>query len=347
MLRSKRAIGLRPPSTCGKSDENMHTSSPAFAIVQPVSSCGYGVTRTWRCTYSLGRRSIGLQPRLVLAERLVRGVERAHPARDPGGAELDDADAQRRIAHEHTVDDQRVQRLHHRERDREVVDRLEVRVAAVEVGHRRQAVVEEVGRHHVRARAGDVQHDGHTRLRARGPHRFERDVTRRVARPGTGRSRSPRCPRRSRRSSSATAAAVSPTGTTVTGSSRGSTEHQSSTARCCARAIVTASSWSPSRSKRSACGLVNVSNTSWLAKPSRSSAAARSSFRNEPVARKFLRSVIWAASVGAVRRVAVQRGRALDRVERRRVLVGVVPDEREPLAASGRRGRDAASRPAP
>ena len=36
----------------------MHTSSPALAIVQPVSSCGYGVTRTWRCTYSLGFMSI-------------------------------------------------------------------------------------------------------------------------------------------------------------------------------------------------------------------------------------------------------------------------------------------------
>ena len=121
-----------------------------------------------------------LQPRLVLAERLVRGVERAHPARNPRRAELDHADAQGGMAHQHAVDDQRVQRLHDRQRDRQVVDRLEVRVAAVEVGHRRQTVVEEVGRHHVHARAGNVQHDRHTRLRARGPHRFERDVTRRV-----------------------------------------------------------------------------------------------------------------------------------------------------------------------
>ena len=35
MLRSKRPIGLRPPSTCGKSDENMHTSAPAFLWSSP------------------------------------------------------------------------------------------------------------------------------------------------------------------------------------------------------------------------------------------------------------------------------------------------------------------------
>jgi|HubBroStandDraft_6_1064221.scaffolds.fasta_scaffold528650_2 hypothetical protein len=51
----KRLIGLRPPSTWGKSDENMQISSPEFAMIQPVSSAGYGVMRSWRSTNSLGR----------------------------------------------------------------------------------------------------------------------------------------------------------------------------------------------------------------------------------------------------------------------------------------------------
>jgi hypothetical protein len=50
-----RLIGLRPPSRWGKSDENMQISSPEFAMIQPVSTAGYGVTRSWRWTNSLGR----------------------------------------------------------------------------------------------------------------------------------------------------------------------------------------------------------------------------------------------------------------------------------------------------
>ena len=32
-------------------------SSPDCSMIQPASSCGYGVTRTWRVMYSLGRSS--------------------------------------------------------------------------------------------------------------------------------------------------------------------------------------------------------------------------------------------------------------------------------------------------
>ena len=53
---------------------------------------------------------------------------------------------------------------------------------------------------------------------------------------------------------------------------------------------------SPSRSMRSTVELVNVSNTSWLAKPSSSSARGRSCSMNEPVAAKFLRSMICDSS---------------------------------------------------
>jgi hypothetical protein len=33
----------------------MQISSPEFAMIQPVSSAGYGVMRTWHWTISLGR----------------------------------------------------------------------------------------------------------------------------------------------------------------------------------------------------------------------------------------------------------------------------------------------------
>jgi hypothetical protein len=33
----------------------MQISSPEFAMIQPVSSAGYGVMRSWRSTNSLGR----------------------------------------------------------------------------------------------------------------------------------------------------------------------------------------------------------------------------------------------------------------------------------------------------
>ena len=199
MLRSNRAIGLRPPSTCGKSDENMHTSSPGVRN-RPAGVLVRVRRHPHLALHVLARAQVHLlQPRLVLAERLVRGVERAHPARNPGCAELDDADAQRRMAHQHTVDDQRVQRLHDRQRDREVVDRLEVGVAAVEVGHRRAA----------RCRRSRAPSRSRPRRRRAAPParppprtrptsvRARRDSA--SGRPGTGRSRSRRCPRRSRR----------------------------------------------------------------------------------------------------------------------------------------------------
>ena len=89
---------------------------------------------------------------------------------------------------------------------------------------------------------------------------------------------------------------MSPSGITHTGNRRGSTEHQSSIARRCPRATSAASAGSPARSMRNTCELVNVSNTSWLAKPRRSNARGRSSSMNDPVAAKFFRSMICAAS---------------------------------------------------
>ena len=62
---------------------------PAGVLVRDTAS-----TRTCRRTYSLGRISMRCRRVLVLAERLVRGVEHAHPARDPRCADLDHADTQ-------------------------------------------------------------------------------------------------------------------------------------------------------------------------------------------------------------------------------------------------------------
>ena len=76
--------------------------------------------------------------------------------------------------------------------------------------------------------------------------------------------------------------------------------------RGCARARRrSARSRSPPCSQSCRRRLWNVLNTSWLEKPSRSSARGRSSARNEPVAAKFLRFMISAASIGAV---LVRRG---------------------------------------
>ena len=114
---------------------------------------------------------------------------------------------------QHTVDDERVQRLHHRQRDRHVVDRLEVRVAAVEVGDVRPAVLEVRRRHHVRARARDVQQHRYACLLAHRPHRIEARCDSASGRAcSTARSGSPRYRRRSTSRASVTAASMSPTG---------------------------------------------------------------------------------------------------------------------------------------
>ena len=64
-------------------------------MIQPTGSAGYGVTRIWRRTYSLGRSASLRKPLLVLAEGLERRVQLAHPARHPRRALLDDADLSR------------------------------------------------------------------------------------------------------------------------------------------------------------------------------------------------------------------------------------------------------------
>ncbi len=80
---------------------------------------------------------------------------------------------------EHAVEDQRGEGLHRRERNRHVVDRAEVLLAAVEVGGDRQAVVE-VGAIDQVAGAADVEHHRDAGLLGLSPHRVERDVRRRV-----------------------------------------------------------------------------------------------------------------------------------------------------------------------
>ncbi len=89
----------------------------------------------------------------------------------------------------------------------------------------------------------------------------------------------------------------SQSGTYSVESSRASTEQNSAMPRLWARAAPKASSTSPECSQSRSRRLWNVLNTSWLAKPSRSSARGRSSATNAPVAAKFLRSMISSASV--------------------------------------------------
>src|SRR5438552_2871732 len=122
-----------------------------------------------------------LQPLLVLAEGGDRGVELAHPARDPHGTLLDYADLQAREAVEDAVDDERRERLHGREGDRHVVDGAEVLRPAVEVRHRREAVREVVRVEELPA-AAHVEHDRDAGFLRDLPHREEPDVARRVAR---------------------------------------------------------------------------------------------------------------------------------------------------------------------
>ena len=113
-------------------------------MIQPTGSVGYGVTRIWRRTYSLGRSSSRRSRSSVFAnassaDSICRIQLGSHTR-----ALLDDADLEAREVIEDAVEDHRRQRLHRRERDRHVVDRAEVLGAAVEVGHHRQAVLEVV-----------------------------------------------------------------------------------------------------------------------------------------------------------------------------------------------------------
>ena len=247
----------------------MHTSGPVFAIVQPVSSCGYGVTRTWRLHVlarpqvhlpATGLRSCGTPRARSPSCRIQPGTHVAPssitPMRNVG------------MAHQHAVDDQRVQRLHHRQRDREIVDRLEVRVAAVEVGNRRAAVVEVV--------------ESTSRSRPRRPRaaRPERPLPRTSptsararrgsasARRDTGRSRSRRVPAVDR-----LAGELDRGGHVADGHDgrRAAAADRPSTSRA-RRGAAPARPRPRARGRRrgrsaATCGLVNVSKTSWLANP--------------------------------------------------------------------------------
>ena len=108
------------------------------------------------------------------------------------------------------------------------------------------------------------------------------------------------------------------------GSRRGSTEQNSTMPRLWARAAPMASSRSPPCSQSCRRRLWNVLNTSWLAKPSRSRARGRSSATNEPVAAKFLRAMISAASAPRYSSLRVAGRRAVERrVEVAQLLVRV------------------------
>ena len=120
-----------------------------------------------------------LQPFLVPVEGVVGAIHVAHPAWHPRRALFDDAELQPREAVEHAIDDQRGQRLHRRIGDRHVVDRLEIVVAAVEVGHRRQAVVEPGILQQLPA-AADMEHDRQAGLLGDRPQRIEADVAGRM-----------------------------------------------------------------------------------------------------------------------------------------------------------------------
>ena len=115
----------------------------------------------------------------------------------------------------------------------------------------------------------------------------EGNQRRRAARPRPSRSPLPRARRRDR---------GRPAARRGVGSSRGSAEQNSIIARLWARAAPIARSRSPECSHAHNRLLWKVLKISWLAKPSRSRARPRSSAMNAPVAAKFLRAMISAAS---------------------------------------------------
>src|SRR4029078_11706561 len=87
----------------------------------------------------------GPEPLLVPGEGVERRLHLPGPRRDPDRSLLDDPEAQVGEALEHTVEDQRGERLRRWVRDAHLVDRGEVLLAAVEVRWDRQAVVEAAG----------------------------------------------------------------------------------------------------------------------------------------------------------------------------------------------------------
>ena len=93
------------------------------SMIQPTSSCGYGVNRTWRRDV-LARASGSSRCRrsscLTNASK-AESIWRIHPGTHDR-ALLDDADPQRREALEHAVEDHRRQRLHRRLGDAHVVE---------------------------------------------------------------------------------------------------------------------------------------------------------------------------------------------------------------------------------
>ena len=274
-------------------------------MIQPTGSVGIR-RHADLAPHVLARPQLELRSRSsLLRERLERRVELPHPARQPDGALLDDADLEPREAVEDAVEDHRRQRLHRRIRDRHVVDRAEVLGAAVEVGDRRQAVLEVVrveqppAAADVEARSacpppGPAPRPGRDR---RGSASGRAGRPTRPAAPCSP-SRSPPRPSRAR-ARSRRAARSRPR-------AAGGRPSRSRPWRGCVRAPGRRRSRGRRRARRaSRYWLRNVLKTSWLEKPSRSSARGRSSLTNEPIALQFLRSMISASAARSLRRIRV------------------------------------------
>ena len=125
-------------------------------MIHPTSSVGYGVKRTCRRTYSVGRSDrarmrSSWRPKASTAASICRshdGTQIAPCSMTPM--------RRRREALEHAVEDHGGERLRRRPGDAHVVDGPEVLLAAVEVGRHGQPVVEVVPVDEV-ARSPDVE----------------------------------------------------------------------------------------------------------------------------------------------------------------------------------------------
>ena len=316
-------------------------------MIQPTSSVGYGVARTWRLHVLAGPQRQPLESLLVAGERLDRRLHLAHPPRQPDGALLDDPDAKRRDA--------------------------------APARRRRSSWPASAWA----ARGSPCSRPSGSSRRPRGSRgpagRRSRSTSGRAAgrrrRRGTGRGcRPPRpSPRPGRgRRGWGSAGAGRPTARAARprpARQRPCRRRPPSRSRPAARRPSAAAGRRPSRTRPwPGCGrgrrrrpgrgrrraragsralLWNVLNTNWLAKPSRSSAAGRSSAMNDPVASQFLRFMISSASsarncrVGVLAPGPLEQILAVDHADR--------PDDHrlEPLVARRDRRTRVASRPAP
>ena len=176
-----------------------------------------------------------VEMRLGLHEDLLHQVEAPQPAHDPERAELDAAAAQAREALEHAVEHERVQEDLGGVRDRHQVLGEQALAVDHELAVPRDAVVVE-GAVHVAAVVADVQHERHARFLQARPEPVVGGVRGRHVARGSFDSWIARQPRRIASSASATSRAGSASGTTPTGSRRGSCAQNALMRRLSARA---------------------------------------------------------------------------------------------------------------